>query len=178
MKEESLNALSRLIRKEVKAAIQEEVRDIIIEAVRVASTPSSPSVPLQANENFRASTILRPNSTGVTTSTTNHSLLSTATSTDTAKVDIRAKFQAMNPIEQMLEETKLSFSSADARNFSAPSIHPGQSTAGAMAHELGMIGNHSSAGTGIDLSSLPFLKNAKTILDLSKQKDKLKYGGN
>jgi hypothetical protein len=25
---------------------------------------------------------------------------------------------------------------------------------------------------------LPFLKNAKTILDLSKQKDKLKYGGN
>lgn len=176
MKEESLNALSRLIRKEVKAAIQEEVRDIIIEAVRVASTPSNPSVPVQANENFRASTILSPNGTG--SSTTVNSLLTTGTSTDTVRADIRSKFQAMNPIEQMLEETKLSFTSADARNFSAPSINPGQSTAGAMAHELGMIGNHSSAGTGIDLSSLPFLKNAKTILDLSKQKDKLKYGGN
>jgi hypothetical protein len=172
MKEESLNALSRLIRKEVKAAIQEEVRDIIIEAVRVASTPSSPSANVPTNENFRASTILYPNGTGVTTATTDHSLLSTATSTDTAKVDIRAKFQAMNPIEQMLEETKLSFTSADAKNFSGNI----QNRAGAMAHELGMMND--GPHPGLDLSSLPFLNKAKSILDVSKQKDRERHGGN
>ena len=176
MKEESLNALSRLIRREVKAAIQEEVRDIIIEAVRVASTPSSPSSHVPVNENFRASTILSPNGTGITTGTTNHSILSTTTSTDTVRADIRSKFQAMNPIEQMLEETKLSFTSADAKNFmSGGPMNPNKAVT--VAHELGMMESLPS-NVGIDLSSLPFLKNAKTILDLSKEKDKLKYGGN
>jgi hypothetical protein len=170
MKEESLNALSRLIRKEVKAAIQEEVRDIIIEAVRVASTPASPSVPVQANENFRVSTILSPNGTGVTTGTTVH------TTASTARSDIRAKFQAMNPIEQMLEETKLSFTSADAKNFmSGGPMNPNKAVT--VAHELGMMDTPSS-NVGLDLNSLPFLKNAKAILDLSKEKDKQKYGGN
>jgi hypothetical protein len=170
MKEESLNALSRLIRKEVKAAIQEEVRDIIIEAVRVASTPSSPSANVSANENFRASTILHPNGTG--TGTTDNSLLTTGTSTDTVKTDIRAKFQAMNPIEQMLEETKLNFTSADAKNFSGNI----QNKAGAMAHELGMMSD--GPHPGLDLSSLPFLNKAKSILDVSKQKDRERHGGN
>ena len=170
MKEESLNALSRLIRKEVKAAIQEEVRDIIIEAVRVASTPKSTSAPVQANENFRASTILSPN--GIGTGTTVNSLLTTGTSTDTVKTDIRAKFQAMNPIEQMLEETKLNFTSADAKNFSGNI----QNRAGAMAHELGMMND--GPHPGLDLSSLPFLNKAKSILDVSKQKDRERHGGN
>jgi hypothetical protein len=175
MKEESLNALSRLIRKEVKAAIQEEVRDIIIEAVRVASTPASPSVPVQANENFRASTILSSNGTGGRSSIVN-SLLTTTTSTDTARADIRSKFQAMNPIEQMLEETKLSFTSADAKNFmSGGPMNPNKAVT--VAHELGMMDTPSS-NVGLDLNSLPFLKNAKAILDLSKEKDKQKYGGN
>jgi hypothetical protein len=36
----------------------------------------------------------------------------------------------------------------------------------------------SPSNVGLDLSSLPFLKNAKNILDLSKEKDKARYGGN
>lgn len=151
MKEDSLNALSRLIRKEVKAAIQEEVRDIIIEAVRIASTPKSTEQP-----------ITEP--------------IVVNTPQNISRADIRAKFQTMNPIEQMLEETKLNFTSADAKNFiSGEPMNPNKAVA--VAHELGMM-DVPKSNTGLDLSSLPFLKNAKTILDLSKEKDKLKYGGN
>lgn len=150
MKEESLNALSRLIRREVKAAIQEEVRDIIVEAVRIASTPKSTEQP-----------------------TVNQAVRNVPSP---SRADIRAQFQAMNPIEQMLQETKLSFTSADAKNFmSGGPTNPNKAVA--VAHELGMMDTPQS-NVGIDLSSLPFLKNAKTILDLSKEKDKLKYGGN
>ena len=86
--------------------------------------------------------------------------------------NIRAKFQAMNPIEQMLEETKLNFTSADAKNFSGNI----QNRAGAMAHELGMMND--GPHPGLDLSSLPFLNKAKSILDVSKQKDRERHGGN
>jgi hypothetical protein len=170
MKPESLNAFRKIIREEVQKAIQEEVRDIILDAVIIASTPKSASAPVQANENFRALTILSPNGTG--TGTTVNSLLTTGTSTDTVKTDIRAKFQAMNPIEQMLEETKLNFTSADAKNFSGNI----QNKAGAMAHELGMMSD--GPHPGLDLSSLPFLNKAKSILDVSKQKDRERHGGN
>jgi hypothetical protein len=42
-----------------------------------------------------------------------------------------------------------------------------------MAHSMGMGGDF----PGVDLSSLPFLKNAKNILEKSKEIDKGKTGG-
>lgn len=154
MKPESLNAFRKIIREEVQKAIQEEVRDIIIEAVRIASSTNEPVK--EVKESYappKISTMLN-------------------SSTDTARVDLRNQFKAMNPIEQMLEETKLSFTSADAKNFSGNI----QNRAGAMAHDLGMMGNGSHPG--LDLSSLPFLNKAKSILDVSKQKDRERHGGN
>ncbi len=164
MKPESLNAFRKIIREEVQKAIQEEVRDIILEAVTIASTPKSTSAPVQANGNFGVSTTTYPDAK-ITTNLNK-------TGTNTAKEDIRAKFQAMNPIEQMLEETKLNFTSADAKNFSGNI----QNRAGAMAHELGMMND--GPHPGLDLSSLPFLTKAKSILDVSKQKDRERHGGN
>lgn len=155
MKPESLNAFRKIIREEVQKAIQEEVRDIIIEAVRIAS--STNEAPKEVKESYTPPKI------------------SPQSSTDTAHVDLvnlRNQFKAMNPIEQMLEETKLNFTSADAKNFSGNI----QNRAGAMAHELGMMNN--GPQPGIDLSSLPFLNKAKSILDVSKQKDRERHGGN
>lgn len=155
MKPESLNAFRKIIREEVQKAIQEEVRDIIIEAVRIAS--STNEAPKEVQESYAPPKI------------------SPKSSTDTAHVDLvdlRNQFKAMNPIEQMLEETKLNFTSADAKNFSGNI----QNRAGAMAHELGMMND--GPQPGLDLSSLPFLNKAKSILDVSKQKDRERHGGN
>jgi hypothetical protein len=158
MKTESLNAFRKIIREEVKQAIQQEVRDIIIEAVKIASEGTSvPSIPIEPKKEERP-------------------IQFSDLKRDTELSELRNKFKAMNPIEQMLEETKLSFTSSDAKNFSGANMLAGNK-AGAMAHNLGML-DSSTSNVGLDLSSLPFLKNAKNILDLSKEKDKARYGGN
>lgn len=155
MKTESLNAFRKIIREEVKQAIQQEVRDIIIEAVRIASEGTPTQYASKKEEKpVHYSDLKR----------------------DKELSELRDKFKSVNPIEQMLEETKLSFTSADAKNFSSQNIMA-SNKAGAMAYEMGMM-DSASANTGLDLSSLPFLKNAKSILDLSKEKDKARYGGN
>lgn len=155
MKTESLNAFRKIIREEVKQAIQQEVRDIIIEAVRIASEgAATQSEPRKEEKPVHYSDLKR----------------------DKELSEIRNKFKSVNPIEQMLEETKLSFTSADAKNFSSQNVMA-SNRAGAMAYEMGMV-DSTPANTGLDLSSLPFLKNAKSILDLSQEKDKARYGGN
>lgn len=146
----NLEELKKIIREEVKASMREELKDIIIEAVLIASTPDNLKKDIEEPKQVVQQPVKSTKS-------------------------IREEFVKMNPIEKMLEETKLSFSSTDARNFS-PSAVMGttpNNTAAAMAHNLGMVENH----PGLDISSLPFLKNAKTILDLSKQKDKERTGG-
>lgn len=155
MKTESLNAFRKIIREEVKQAIQQEVRDIIIEAVKIASegTPVKEE-PKEVVKPVQFSDLKR----------------------DKELSEIRSKFRSVNPIEQMLEETKLSFTSADAKNFSGANVMA-TNRAGAMAHEMGMM-DSANSNTGLDLSSLPFLKNAKNILELSKEKDKQRFGGN
>lgn len=155
MKTESLNAFRKIIREEVKQAIQQEVRDIIIEAVKIASEGApAKEEPKEVIKPVQFSDLKR----------------------DKELSEIRSKFRSVNPIEQMLEETKLSFTSADAKNFSGANVMA-TNRAGAMAHEMGMMDSVNS-NTGLDLSSLPFLKNAKNILDLSKEKDKQRFGGN
>ena len=155
MNTESLNAFRRIIREEVKQAIQQEVRDIIIEAVKIASTgTSAPIEPKKEEKPVQFSDLKR----------------------DKELSEIRSKFRSVNPIEQMLEETKLSFTSADAKNFSGANV-VANNRAGAMAHEMGMM-DSANSNVGIDLSNLPFLKNAKNILELSKEKDKQRFGGN
>jgi hypothetical protein len=152
MKTESLNAFRKIIREEVKQAIQQEVRDIIIEAVRIASEGTNvQSEPKKEEEPVQFTDLKK----------------------DKELSEIRNKFRAVNPIEQMLEETKLNFSSSDAKNFSSQNVMA-NNRAGAMAYEMGMM--ETSSNTGLDLSSLPFLKNAKNILDLSKEKDRMRNG--
>jgi hypothetical protein len=143
----NLEELKKVIREEVKKSMREELKDIIVEAVVIASTPDT----------SKKDTVYRP-----------------IQQPDTRSV--RDQFKKLNPVEQMLEQTKLSFSSMDAQNFSpSAAINPMMNnTATAMAHNLGMIQN----APGLDINSLPFLKNAKTILDMSKQKDKERSGGN
>ena len=84
--------------------------------------------------------------------------------------------KAFNPIEDLLEETKLSFTSGDAKAFQTQDFRremeqmfSGNShVATSVASRMGMMGPEE----GVDISSLPFIKNAKKVLDMSIQKDK------
>lgn len=142
-----VNELREVIRQEVRDAIRSELKDLMVEAITIASAPTSIETPSLKKEqvevkNYTPGTI--------------------------------------KPIQDLLEETKLSFTSADARSFQTAdlrqeleqSFNPNLNTV-AMASKLGMVGENQP---GLDLSSLPFLKNAKKILDVSNQKDKVRHG--
>lgn len=140
-----LNELKEVIRREVKEAIREELKDIMVEAITIASTPAT-----------------------TTPSPYNASQVESKTA-PTGKI---------KPIQELLEETRLNFNSSDAQTFQtsdmrqemAQAFNPNLNTA-SMASKLGMIGGKEP---GLDLNSLPFLKNAKKILDVSNEKDKLR----
>lgn len=144
----NLVTLRKVIREEVRTVFREELQEVLTEAVRIASEP--------VNESYQQiETVQKP------AKSTNMGI------TETSKV------VNFNPIEKMLEETKLNFTSQDAKNFYGGTDVP-NTKAAAMAHNMGMSGNF----PGVDLGSLSFLKNAKNILDKSKEIDKDKSGGN
>jgi hypothetical protein len=140
----NLETLKKVIREEVRTVFKEELQEVLTEAVRIASTPTKEEV----------------------------SQYTPPQTTTAVKSQLREEFKTINPIEKMLEETKLSFTSQDAKNFygGSEAVNP---RAAAMAHSMGMAGDF----PGVDLSSLPFLKNAKNILDKTKEIDKGKTGG-
>jgi hypothetical protein len=82
-------------------------------------------------------------------------------------------------ISDLLEETKLNFSSADARSFVAPSQRAvlgdefQSRPATAIANQLGFTSPEDVPG--VDLSQLPFVRKAKQVLDAAIEKDKQKY---
>jgi hypothetical protein len=140
--------LRQIIKEEVQQAIKTELRELLIEAVQIASQPSAaPTV-----EQKQPIQQVKPSQPSV----------------------------GYRPIEELLEETKLNFTSEDAKTFVSQDLRQemnqafsGNSTA-ALASKLGML--ESGNQPGLDLNSLPFLKNAKTILNKSIEKDKIRSG--
>jgi len=140
-----ISELAKLIRTEVRQAVKEEVADIIREAIQVASTPEQ-----------HITERVKP----------------------VEKVTAKTKPQKYSPLEQILEETRLSFTSADAKAFvSAEERHNLRNqipnTAATMATKLGFTASEDQVG--VDLSTLPFVKNAKAVLDLAVEKDRQRY---
>lgn len=149
----NLEALKKVIREEVRIVFREELQEVLLEAVRIASTPEYQE-PIKVER-------VEPQTKVVKNIDDNYSS------------NIVKDFKTINPIEKMLEETKLNFTSQDARNFYGGADLPNNKAA-SMAHSMGMSGDF----PGVDLGSLSFLKNAKNILDKSKQIDKDRTGGN
>jgi hypothetical protein len=138
--------LRQIISEEVRSTIRAELKDLLIEAVRIASNPETtkaqPVVQMQTPQ-------------GV------------------------SKQGNIRPLEELLEETKLSFTADDARSFVNQGMRQemvqsftGNNITSAIASKLGMT----DPAQGVDLTNLPFLKNAKKILDVSIQKDRERQG--
>jgi len=139
-----LDQLRKIIREEVRAAVKEELQEMLTEAVKIASEPSTPKV--QKFNEYKPITqkdISRTWSTGK---------LNTGTV----------------PLEEMLQQTAANMSRNDYKDIIGAKP---PSTAASMATQMGMT---ESAGPmpGLDISNLDFVNKAKAVLDKSYEKDK------
>ncbi len=137
--------LRKIIREEVKAAVKEELQEMLNEAVKVASTPVS------KQNNYREvkqKDLKRTWSTG---------------KMNTGTV----------PLEEMLNQTKQSMTGDDYSNItnSGGSMVSKPNFASNIATDMGLT-ESSGPAPGIDISKLDFVKNAKAIYDKSYEKDK------
>ena len=136
--------LKKIIREEVKAAVKEELQDMLNEAVKVASTPSTPSAPMKQPAPKKVS-------------------------------------YGTGGLEDLLEDTRSSMSSDDYKNVISmdSSMVTKPNFASMMANPTGMVGEQptfTGNEPGLDLSQLDFVTKAKSVLDMSYQKDKNKGG--
>jgi len=151
-----LDQLRKIIREEVRAAVKEELQDILNEAVKAASTPSNGMQAVPKGQEKKWS---------VGKSATLDEML-----TNQKPKATNIKFAKDNKIQSMLEMTKQSMTNEDYKQ-----VYGGTSDmvkkpnfASSMATNMGMSGDQ----PGIDISQLDFVGKAKTILDAANKKDK------
>tara|TARA_R110000850_G_scaffold17799_4_gene54147 strand:+ start:380 stop:829 length:450 start_codon:yes stop_codon:yes gene_type:complete len=143
-----LDALRKVIREEVKAAIKEELQDMLNEAVKVASAPSTSNV---QNTNQYKPVVQKDLSKTWSTGKINTGTI---------------------PLEEMLNQTQREMTGEDYKQITgatSPSVNT--STSNTMANQMGLTEN-SGPMPGIDISKLDFVKKAKDIYDLANKKTK------
>ena len=141
-----LDTLRKVIREEVKAAIKEELQDMLNEAVKVASAPSTSNV---QNTNQYKPVVQKDLSKTWSTGEINTGTI---------------------PLEEMLNQTQREMTGEDYKQITgatSPSVNT--STSNMMANQMGLTEN-SGPMPGIDISKLDFVKKAKGIYDLANKK--------
>ena len=141
-----LDTLRKVIREEVKAAIKEELQDMLNEAVKVASAPSTSNV---QNTNQYKPVVQKDLSKTWSTGEINTGTI---------------------PLEEMLNQTQREMTGEDYKQITgatSPSVNT--STSNMMANQMGLTEN-SGPMPGIDISKLDFVKKAKDIYDLANKK--------
>jgi len=142
-----LDQLRKIIREEVRAAVKEELQEMLNEAVKHASKPDKQ---VSGYKQVKQKDLKRSWSTGRMNPGT-------------------------VPLEEMLNMTKASMTGEDYRNVvnADSSMVKKPNFASSMASNMGMTEN-AGPMPGIDISKLDFVKNAKAIYDKSIEKDKAK----
>ena len=142
-----LEELRKVIREEVEKAFKDQLREVLIEAVKIASNPTS----LQTEQKTEAKQV---------------------TNFKAPAPQTKKYVPSGNPIEDMLQMTRASMTSADAAAIMGEGVHM-PSMANTVAHQMNLGGGNQP---GIDLSQLPFIGKAKQILEAANQKDKQRKG--
>ncbi len=151
-----LDQLRKIIREEVRAAVKEELQDILNEAVKVASTPGDGMTAVPKGQKKKWS---------VGKSATLDEMLGNQKPKTT-----NIKFSNNKNIQSMLEQTRQSMTNEDYQQVYAgdSSMVKKPNFASSVANNMGMGGNQ----PGLDISQLDFVKKAKSVLDASYAKDK------
>jgi len=146
-----LDQLRKIIREEVRAAVKEELQDVMNEAVKYASTPNTPNTP-----KFQKFAEYKPVKQKDVKRTWSTGPLNTGTI----------------PLEEMLQQTAREMTPAEFKQITnaQPPVAPNR--AATMANNLGL----SEAQPGIDISKLDFVSKAKAVLDAAYDKDKQRLG--
>ena len=141
-----LDQLRKIIREEVRAAVKEELQEMLTEAVKVASTPSKNEQ--SGYKQVKQKDLARTWSVG---------------KMNTGTV----------PLEEMLNQTKANMTSEEYQNVFAGNSNMVQKPnfASNVATDMGLT-EHSGPQPGIDISKLSFVNKAKAIFDKSNEKDK------
>jgi len=138
-----LDQLRKIIREEVRAAVKEELQDMLNEAVKHASTPDKQTAGYRA---VKQKDLARTWSTGRMNPGT-------------------------VPLEEMLNMTQQSMTGEDYKNITnSQGVHK-PNFASNIATDMGLT-EHAGPMPGIDITKLDFVKNAKAIYDKSLEKDR------
>lgn len=158
-----LDQLRKIIREEVRAAVKEELQDVINEAVKIASTPTKMQ-PAPSAGTSDWSTAKKPSKQE----------LAEMIGLKTPPKPTNIEFSKNESLNAMLNQTKQSMTNEDYQQvFTGTSDMVAKPNfASSMASQMGMSG----AQPGLDLSQLDFVKNAKNIFDASVKKDKQRAG--
>ena len=139
-----LDSLRKIIREEVRSAVQDELKDILNEAVKFASKPE-PSGYTKANTKTRKWSV-------------------------DPKLNEESK-KSLTPITEMLNQTQNNMTSEDYKTImnANSSMVNAPSMASTVASGMGMSGGPEP---GLDIINLDFVKKAKSVLDLANKKSK------
>lgn len=152
-----LDQLRKIIREEVRAAVKEELQEVMNEAVRIASTPTQMQpAPKPGTSDW---SVAKKNSKQELAELMGLKTPPKATTVDFAKNE---------GIQAALAQTQASMTNEDYKQiFTGTSdMVKKPNFASSMASNMGMSGTH----PGLDISQLSFVKNAKKVLDLADQK--------
>lgn len=145
-----LDQLRKIIREEVRAAVKEELQEVMNEAVRIASAPN-----VEDTNKYKPVTqkdLSRTWSTGEMNSGT-------------------------VPIQEMLNQTRATMTSAEYKNVYSGTSDMVQKPnfASMMASDMGMT-EPKGPMPGLDISQFDFIKKAGAVYNASVEKDKQKAG--
>ena len=153
-----LDQLRQIIREEVRAAVKEELQEVMNEAVKIASTPTGLQPAPKAGE-------------------TSWSAPKKPSKQDLAEMmglpGMKPKPTNLNfgdPIQEMLNQTRHNMSGDEYKNvmnFDSSMVQK-PNFASSMANQMGMTTPENMPG--LDISQLSFVKKAKKVLDLANEK--------
>jgi len=160
-----IDQLRKIIREEVRAAVKEELQDVLTEAVKIASTPSKMQpAPKPGTSDWSAAK--KPS----------RQELAEMIGLKTPPKQTNIEFTKNESINSMLKQTQKSMTNEDYNQTLSGTLDMVQKPnfASTMATQMSMENN--GPMPGIDISKLDFVGKAKSVLDASIKKDKQRLG--
>ena len=154
-----LDQLRKIIREEVRAAVKEELQEVMNEAVKIASTPTKMQpAPKAGTSDWSAAK--KPSKQE----------LAEMIGLETPPKATNIKFSSNKGLQEALAQTQAEMTGEDFKNVFAGSsdMVKKPNFASSMASTMGMTGSQ----PGLDISQLDFVKKAKKVFDLSNEKSR------
>lgn len=158
-----IDQLRKIIREEVRAAVKEELQDVLTEAVKIASAPTTMQ-PAPQPGTSEWSSVKKPSKQE----------LAEMIGLKTPPKATNIEFSKNDSLNAILKQTQNSMTNEDYKQvFSGTSdMISKPNFASTMANQMGM----GSDQPGIDISKLDFVSKAKSVFDASIKKDKQRAG--